>query len=256
MLLGQPGPALDAADELIENLPGTILRPMANWLEAFIAMKQHVLVRFGRWRDILGQSLPEDDELYCVTTALMRYARTVALANTGELAEADAERERFLAARDRVPDRRMLFNNTCHDILNIAEQMLTGEVEYHKGDHEAAFEHLRRAVELDDNLPYDEPWGWMPADPPRPRRALAGARSVRRGGGGLPGRSRFGWHAEPSLSASGERLESTRPTRVPDPPKRDGRGWPDQAPARQSRGARGGADQGFLLLPTSSRGVS
>ena len=176
MLLGQPGPALDAADELIENLPGTILRPMANWLEAFIAMKQHVLVRFGRWRDILGQSLPEDDELYCVTTALMRYARTVALANTGELAEADAERERFLAARDRVPDRRMLFNNTCHDILNIAEQMLTGEVEYHKGDHEAAFEHLRRAVELDDNLPYDEPWGWM-----QPTRHALGALLLERG---------------------------------------------------------------------------
>ena len=26
---------------------------------------------------------------------------------------------------------------------------------------DTAFRHLRAAVELDDNLPYDEPWGWM-----------------------------------------------------------------------------------------------
>jgi hypothetical protein len=43
--------------------------------------------------------------------------------------------------------------------------MLDGEIEYRRGNHDAAFEHLRRAVERDDNLVYDEPWGWM--QPPR-----------------------------------------------------------------------------------------
>ncbi len=170
MFLGQPEPALETADALIETLPESILRPMADWFEAFIPMKQHVLIRFGRWRDILAQSLPEDDELYCVTTAMMRYARTVALANSGDIAGAEAERDLFLAARDRVPESRMLFNNTCHDILKIAEQMLLGELEYHKGNHDTAFAHLRRAVELDDTLPYDEPWGWM-----QPARHALGA---------------------------------------------------------------------------------
>lgn len=174
MFLGQPGPALEAADELVANLPETILRPMADWLEAFIPMKQHVLIRFGRWHDILAQDLPEDSELYCMTTAMMRYARTVALANTGKPAE--AERDQFLAARDRVPESRMLFNNTCHDILQIAENMLLGEMDYHQGDHEAAFERLRRSVELDDNLPYDEPWGWM-----QPARHALGALLLEQG---------------------------------------------------------------------------
>ena len=176
MFLGQPGPALDAADELVANLPETILRPMADWLEAFIPMKQHVLIRFGRWHDILAQELPEDVELYCMTTAMMRYARTVALANTGKLAEAKAERDQFLAARDRVPESRMLFNNTCHDILQIAENMLLGEMAYHQGNHEDAFERLRRSVELDDNLPYDEPWGWM-----QPARHALGALLLEQG---------------------------------------------------------------------------
>ncbi len=170
MFLGQPGPALDAAEELIETLPEDLLRPLADWFEAFIPMKQHVLIRFGRWQDILAQDLPADEALYCVTTAMMRYARTVALANIRDIPAAEAERELFFAARDRVPETRMLFNNTCRDILQVAEQMLLGELAYHKGDHEVAFEYLRRAVELDDTLPYDEPWGWM-----QPARHALGA---------------------------------------------------------------------------------
>ena len=34
-------------------------------------------------------------------------------------------------------------------------------VESLAGRADAAFEHLRRAIALDDALPYDEPWGWM-----------------------------------------------------------------------------------------------
>ncbi len=176
MFLGQPTPALESADELIATIPETVLRPLADWFEAFIPMKQHVLIRFGRWQDILDQSLPDDPELYSVTTAMMRYARTVALANTGDIEGAEAERDAFLAARDTVQESRMLFNNTCRDILGVAEQMLLGELEYHKGNHDAAFDHLRRSVEIDDNLPYDEPWGWM-----QPTRHALGALLLEQG---------------------------------------------------------------------------
>jgi tetratricopeptide (TPR) repeat protein len=176
MFLGQPTPALETADELIATLPKETLAPMADWFEGFIPMKQHVLVRFGRWQDILAQDLPDDRELYSVTTAMMHYARTVALANTHALTEAEAEKDLFLAARDRVPESRMLFNNTCRDILQVAEQMLMGELEYHKGNHDAAFAHLRKSVELDDNLPYDEPWGWM-----QPTRHALGALLIEQG---------------------------------------------------------------------------
>ncbi|MEL7448408.1 MAG: tetratricopeptide repeat protein [Pseudomonadota bacterium] len=176
MFLGQPAPALEAADELIETLPASTLRPLADWFEAFIPMKQHVLIRFGLWDDILAQPLPEDTELYCVTITVMRYARTVALANKGRIADADAEREAFFAARDRVPESRTLFNNACQDILKVAEQMLLGELEYHKGNVDAAFTHLRRSIELDDGLPYDEPWGWM-----QPTRHALGALLLEQG---------------------------------------------------------------------------
>ncbi|MDJ0609348.1 MAG: tetratricopeptide repeat protein [Kiloniellales bacterium] len=176
MFIGQPRAAMDTSDELIATIPEDFLRAMADWFEGFIPMKQHVLIRFGRWSDILAQALPADRELYSVTTAMMRYARTVALANSGKLAEADAECDLFFEARDEVPESRMLFNNTCRDILAVAEQMLLGELEYHKGNHEQAFEHLRKSVELDDTLPYDEPWGWM-----QPTRHALGALLIEQG---------------------------------------------------------------------------
>ena len=180
MFLGQYGPAAEAAEEMVATLPAGLLgpddAPLADWLEGFVPVKQHVLIRFGKWQEILDQPLPDDPDLYCVTTAMMHYARAVAYASTERVAEAEQEAAAFAAARDRVPESRMLFNNTCLDILAVAEAMMTGEVEYRRGNFDAAFEHLGRAVELDDNLPYDEPWGWM-----QPTRHALGALLMEQG---------------------------------------------------------------------------
>ena len=54
--------------------------------------------------------------------------------------------------------------------------MLNGELEYRKGNYEAAYDHLRKSVELDDALPYDEPWGWM-----QPARHALGALLLEQG---------------------------------------------------------------------------
>ncbi|VVP66314.1 hypothetical protein PS918_00345 [Pseudomonas fluorescens] len=165
MLLGQYQPALEAAGQLIDTIKDELLRveqpPMADWLESFVSMKVHVQIRFGKWHDILATPLPGDQALYCVTTAMLHYAKGVALAATGQVAAADTEQHLFLEAWARVPPTRYLFNNQCIDILAVAGAMLSGEIEYRKGNHDCAFEHLRQAQTLDDNLPYDEPWGWM-----------------------------------------------------------------------------------------------
>ncbi|CAL9280289.1 hypothetical protein [Streptomyces sp. SudanB52_2052] len=180
MFLGQERVALDTAAELEAAVPEDLLRvqspPMADWLEAFLGMRVHVLIRFGRWTDILALPAPADPELYSVTTALRHYARGVALSATGDVARAETERELFRAAVTRVPGTRMLFNNTCHDILAIAAAMLDGELEYRRGNHDLAFAALERSIELDDNLPYDEPWGWM-----QPTRHAYGALLLEQG---------------------------------------------------------------------------
>ena len=180
LFLGQQSAAMAAAEELIETIPEDFLRipspPMADSAEAFIAMKQHVLVRFGQWEEIIAGELPEDRELYCATTAVTLYAKTVAHSALGNIEEAEAHREAFLAAAAEVPDSRRVHNNTVVDLLEVGEAMLEGELEYRKGNHEVAFDHLRRAVEIEDNLLYDEPWGWM-----QPTRHALGALLLEQG---------------------------------------------------------------------------
>ncbi|MDX6752280.1 hypothetical protein SH611_20945 [Geminicoccaceae bacterium 1502E] len=165
MWLGQYGPALATAREMVSTLPEELLLtrspPMADWLEGFVSMTQHVYIRFGKWQEIIDQAMPANPELFCVTTAMMRYAKAVAFAASGRVPEAEEQAKHFEEAFAAVPESRMLFNNSCRDILAVAREMMLGEVEYRKGNLDAAFAHLRRSVTLDDGLPYDEPWGWM-----------------------------------------------------------------------------------------------
>lgn len=165
MFAGQSAVTLGTVARLEAALPEELLRiespPMADWLEGFLAMRVHALIRFGRWEEIIGLALPGDSNLYCVTTAMLHYAKGVALAATSRVDEAEHERELFSKAYKAVPASRMLFNNKCVDILQVAEAMLDGELEYRYGNHESAFAHLRHANKLSYALPYDEPWGWM-----------------------------------------------------------------------------------------------
>jgi tetratricopeptide (TPR) repeat protein len=165
MFEGNSRAALAAADELTGQLTAELLAiespPMADWLEAFVPLRIHVLVRFGRWDELIAQPLPENLDLYCSTAATIHYGRGIAHAARGQLAQAHAEREAFAAAYARIPDSRYLFNNTVRDIMGIASEMLDGEIAYREGQFDTAFAHLRQAIERDDSLPYDEPWGWM-----------------------------------------------------------------------------------------------
>ena len=161
MFLGQIKPALAAASELQNLLSEEVVRPSADWLESYYAMKFHVLVRFGMWDEIISQEPPKDTELYCFTTALTYYAKTIAYAATNLIDEAEGQKELFFKAIKAVPETRVLFNNLCIDILAIAAEMLEGEVAYRKKEYNKSFDHLRKAVYLDDGLPYEEPWGWM-----------------------------------------------------------------------------------------------
>jgi tetratricopeptide (TPR) repeat protein len=180
MFAGQSEIALQAADELAGQLTEELLSiespPMADWLEAFVPLRVHVLIRFGRWDELIAEPLPADTELYCTTTATIHYGHGVAHAARGRLAQAAAEREAFTAAYARIPESRYLFNNTSRDILAVAAAMLDGEIAYREGNFDEAFGHLRRSIELDDALPYDEPWGWM-----QPTRHAYGALLLEQG---------------------------------------------------------------------------
>ncbi|MEH6631686.1 MAG: hypothetical protein V7776_12700 [Halopseudomonas aestusnigri] len=174
MYLGQYQPAIAAAEKMCNTLSKDVLsvkgRPqLAMTMEGYYSMKMHVLVRFGRWQDIIDTAMPDDPDLYCVSTAMHYYAKAIAHAFQKDFEAADQEHDKFYASLKRIPESRKFFNNNALSTLGVAKKMLEGEIAYHKGNYEVAFEYLRESVRRDDNLEYTEPWAWMHP----PRHALA-----------------------------------------------------------------------------------
>ena len=169
--------AIKQFDELItEDLLKIKSPPMANLYEGYYGLRYHALIRFGKWQEIIDLEAPTDSNLFLVTTSIYRYARALAYAALGDVPLARKEQELFHASCDKVPEERVMFNNKCVDLLKIANAMLNGEIEYRSGKFEIAFQHLNQAIKNEDNLPYDEPWGWM-----QPARHALGALLLEQG---------------------------------------------------------------------------
>jgi len=174
MFLGQCKPALWAADRVrslvTRNVVSLPERPkFTQTLEGYHAMKSHVLVRFGRWREIIDEPMTKEPGLYVLTAAMQHYAKGVAHATLGNFAQAERERERFHHHLEGIAPERRFLSNPTRASLGVGAALLDGELAYHQRRHEEAYAHLRHAVELDDNLSYTEPWAWMHP----PRHALA-----------------------------------------------------------------------------------
>jgi len=181
IMAGQSKVAIDAAHFIREVATPDFLAikspPMADWTESYVGVIAHALVRFGRWEEILALELPQDQELYCASTAMMLYAKGVALAALGRIEEAEATQAQFEAARAKVPRSRLdALPVLAQDVLKIAKAMLEGEISYRKGDFEAAFESLRQAVALEDVLSYSDPPAWK-----QPSRHALGALLLEQG---------------------------------------------------------------------------
>jgi tetratricopeptide (TPR) repeat protein len=151
--------ALATARELVRQLPPEVVAAFPAFVEGFLPTPLHVLVRFGKWQEILRE--PEPPASQPTTRAFRRYARGLALSALGRVDEAAAEQRLFEAACSAVPAEYSIGNNPTSVVLDIGRSMLAGELAYRRGDFEGAFTHLRAAVVKDEALRYDEPWGWF-----------------------------------------------------------------------------------------------
>ena len=206
MFDGQYGTALKYARKAVDTLPagdansgvqfmlaGVI--PMgAIFLESYVTMPWHVMIRFGKWDEILNEPLHTDRDVFPAAIATQHYARGVAYASMGMVPEAEAEQVLFKEAlQNPALAGRVLHNNLMYQepsegpcILLVNDAILDGEIEYRRqylakengqdADFTVAFDHLRRGVDLSLNLAYNEPWGQM-----QPVRHILGALLLEQG---------------------------------------------------------------------------
>jgi len=121
-----------------------------------------VLVRFGKWDDVLAQPRPAKEKVY--SSAMNHYARGLALAATGKHHEAEQE---FISLREIVDSEGSKALEQPHlpgqTLLKIARHDLAGHIALKRGEHEKAIAELEAAVALEDSLPYMEPpFSYMP----------------------------------------------------------------------------------------------
>ncbi|MFN2383861.1 MAG: hypothetical protein ABR559_06305 [Gemmatimonadota bacterium] len=161
MLSGRGQAAIDAARQAAARMPVEIARAVPD-AAAFLAYPHLTLMTFGRWEDVLAEPWPPDD--ITLAAGQVHYARGVAFAATGRVAEAQAELTAVQQAAAALTD------GWPATALQIANHALQGEIAARQGRHEEAIGHLQAAAALEDGLPYTEPPYWH-----RPVRHTLGA---------------------------------------------------------------------------------
>jgi len=161
MMQGQSARAEEEARQMLADIPESWLAVPENlaMADGLYATPIKVLVRFGKWDAVLAEPEPVGNRP--IARALWREARGVALAAKGQVAEARVEQQKFREAVAAVPEESRFGNNSGADVLKVAEALLEGEILVKAGKMEEGLAKLREAVQLEGQLRYDEPPGWI-----------------------------------------------------------------------------------------------
>jgi tetratricopeptide (TPR) repeat protein len=156
---GQRTLAIESARKLAAAVPADGLQA-APILQGFLAVPYLALVRFSAWDQILAEKAPTHDTAYM--KSIWTYAR--AMAFLGKDRVDDAERAladiKMLVADPALKGQTTFSANSGIGILQIAPEVIAGEIAAKRKDWDRALLHLERAVRYEDALVYQEPPDW------------------------------------------------------------------------------------------------
>jgi tetratricopeptide (TPR) repeat protein len=157
---GRKQVAIESARKAASVIPEGAWRQVS-LLHQFLVTPLFAYTRFGEWDMILSEPMPPPDSLFW--TGVWHYARGLAFTAKQELDKAAQELDSLekIAANQSLVDYRVTFSrNGAKAILDIATQVLAGELAAKQGEYDKAIARLHRAVLMEDNLIYNEPPDW------------------------------------------------------------------------------------------------
>ena len=167
-MAGRFSEALAAARKLEAHV-APHLRAMPT-VEVFLPTSTLLLVRFRKWSDVL--TLPKPEAALAAPTTYWHFARGMAFASTGDPAKAEQEYQGFLSAGKGISEEMAGAGGVMSDgARRVADHVLRARIAGAKGDVKTEIDMLRKGVEIEDALAYDEPPAWyLPT-----RESLGGA---------------------------------------------------------------------------------
>ena len=171
-MAGRYASARAAADKLAAHVgPAVKDMPM---VEMFMPVKTYVLVRFGKWDELLAAKEP--DKGMHLHNAMWHWGRGMAYAAKGNYDSAESEQKLLNEAKASAPKDAVVDKTPLTDVLAVASHVLAARIAGGKGDLDAASKHYDEAAALHDNFKYIEPPEW-----PFPVREAHGAMLLRAG---------------------------------------------------------------------------
>jgi tetratricopeptide (TPR) repeat protein len=148
-----------AADELVRRISqaNNGKRPVRS--DGFLALPYEVKIRFGRWDEILAA--PEPKSSFPIARTMWHFARGVAYAAKRDTKAARSEQQAFRLGRGVVPNTARFRNCSAHELLDLASDVLDGEISYREQNVNRAVSDLENAVLREQLLPRSDPPNWM-----------------------------------------------------------------------------------------------
>lgn len=156
--------AADASALLKQELPAEYLSgtpPEAEYLQYMYMSELFTEIRFGHWDKILAMPMQPDSLLYA--SILHAFGRSLAFSRLNRFSEARIEigkMEKILASSDRLKKRMGAFN-TAYAGGEVAVAMAKGVLAEAENRLSEAETWLEKAVQLEDQMVYDEPKDWL-----------------------------------------------------------------------------------------------
>jgi len=160
LMTGQREVAVTNARAMVAEIPAKFVKESAAFADGFFAVPLEVLVRFGRWDEILAEPDKYPPGMPFVR-AFHHAARATAFAAKGDTANARKEQTLFVEGAKLVPNETQLGNNSAGAVISLATHMLEGEILVAEKNLDAGIAELQTAVKEQDALKYDEPPAWM-----------------------------------------------------------------------------------------------
>ena len=157
-MAGVADTALLYAQKLDGALADDVVRQVA-WVQAIKVAPYFAHAQFSDPQTIFAIPQPPDDLLY--VKSMWHYMRATAYASAGDVERAAAEAEAMAEIAATADFQTMIDGGVpAPDLITLAGHVVAARIAQAKADPAQAADALRRAVEIQDSLPYMEPPYW------------------------------------------------------------------------------------------------